>query len=149
MSKGHGNPQKGTRTNSSNRPRQNDRPAQDRTPQTPQQNDSIARSVCASNQPKKKWYQSWEWWKRVIETVGAGAVLWYAVVTHYQWRDSHNAFLADERPYIKADIGRPPIAAETPIKLDWQATNTGKTPASTVHSQLEVEIVPHTQEPRL
>src|SRR5260370_1141183 len=52
------------------------------------------------NEPCQCRYEPTPRWWRIVEGVGVAAVVFYAVVTYFMWRDSHHNFVIDERAWL-------------------------------------------------
>jgi len=82
------------------------------------------------NGPKKKWYESPEGWKLAIEGLTLIAVVVYAVVTYYQWRDLRCNFAAEQRAWVMPfKYGEAVDDSGYVVGARVFYRNTGKTPA--------------------
>jgi hypothetical protein len=101
---------------------------------------------------KGKWYQSPQWWKTMLEIIAIPFAIGYAIVTFFQWRDSHNSFITDERAWIelrlKDEVFKSPEELGTrPLTLE--AIDIGKTPAIGLKVLTNGEIIPRDKAPSL
>lgn len=81
------------------------------------------------------------WWA-VLEVAGVVAVIVYAIVTVFMWRDSHNNFIVQERAWINVESRFPDQPVEgSSLEADIRLSNTGATPAKRVDCQFSVVLV--------
>src|SRR5260370_5659137 len=102
------------------------------------------------NEPCQCRYEPTPRWWRIVEGVGVAAVVFYAVVTYFMWRDSHHNFVIDERAWLTFPTFSFPDAKEgSPIRGAVQISNIGKTIAKTVQYQFSMGIIHNNEFPKL
>src|SRR5580698_7458177 len=67
-----------------------------------------------THEPNKRWYRRIPWWK-LLEGLGIVGVIWYAGITHLQWRDLRHNFEANERAWISIEYDGIPDIDETSV----------------------------------
>jgi len=81
---------------------------------------------------RKPWYGSIQYWK-ILEGIGIIAVVWYAVITHLQWKDLRHNYMVDERALMKVERkeeGSPTRASDViSLSTGGTVTNVGKSVA--------------------
>jgi hypothetical protein len=97
-------------------------------------------------EPKKRWYCRIPWWK-ILEGLGIIGVIWYAAVSHIQWRDLRHNFEIDQRSWVMAEIS---MGITDPLpSVMLKATNVGKSPALKLLTVSMFEIVDRDKGPDL
>jgi hypothetical protein len=72
--------------------------------------------------------------------IAAGGAVIYALITYHQWRDLRHNFEADERAWLKVEVGMPPtLSSQTPVVVNVR--NVGKSPALNLFGGVIVQIV--------
>ncbi len=90
--------------------------------------------------PKKRFYKTFDWWKKVVEIIAIPFAIGYAIITYFQWRDLRHNFEADERAWIKAEVNLPlTLDPNAPVVIT--ARNVGKSPALEMYGGVVVEVV--------
>jgi hypothetical protein len=103
-----------------------------------------------TDKPQKAWYRTLEGWKKLLEIIAIPFAIAYAVVTFFQWRDSNNNFIRDERAWVEIkwspDNGDDPghshlaVAPGSPASSPLKIMNIGKTAAKNISEADYVEL---------
>lgn len=82
------------------------------------------------NDPQYKWYKSPQRWKFIFEVISVFALVAYAIVTFYQWRDLRHNFMIDNRAWVMPfEYKRTTDFTKNVVGANLFYKNTGKTPA--------------------
>jgi hypothetical protein len=81
-------------------------------------------------------------WMRYLEAAGVLAVIAYAVITYFMWRDSHKNFVVDQRAWLSTGVVIPnPIKEGLRVEATVLVKNTGKTTAKQIRSEWNIVIL--------
>ena len=101
------------------------------------------------NNSHKGLHQTIKRWKPLIEIIGIGFAIFYAIVKYFQWSSLQTNFKVEQRAWAKIGISYPPLQNTSPWVMEGSISNFGKSPLIHVVVEEVVEIVPAQNGPSL
>lgn len=87
-------------------------------------------------------YPRTPWWKTLAELIGISAVIAYAIVSYFQWQAQIQNMRIDQRAWVGVvGVKSFDFKVGPGFSIPFDMTNSGKTPALNVHSEVALKSV--------